>query len=337
VNSSFVFTQELDRWGPGASTGGGVSEIEAEAYCRELTRSHYENFPIVSWLLPRRLHTHFQSVYAFCRWADDLADEVPDKKRSLELLAWWRTQLHDCYASRPTIGEHPGIKHPVYVALAKTISECEIPIEPFDDLISAFEQDQHIGEYSTFEELQAYCRRSANPVGRIVLHLIGQVNERNLAWSDSICTGLQLANFWQDVSRDFDIGRVYLPREDREKLGYSDDSLQRRETNDAFIALMQYEVDRAAEFLRAGMPLVDALPGRLQIDIELFARGGLKILEQIERIGYRVWETRPTVTKWDAVNLFCLCLARGCGRTLGLCRTNPMSSRREEASANRRS
>lgn len=328
LNSSSVFAQDLDRWGPG--TSNAVSVSEAEAYCRELTRLHYENFPIVSWLLPRRLHVHFQNVYAFCRWADDLSDEVPDKAESLALLAWWREQLHDCYA-----GGTQAASHPVYVALARTIAECEIPIQPFDDLISAFEQDQRIDSYSTFEELHAYCCRSANPVGRIVLHLMGQANEDNLAWSDSICTGLQLANFWQDVARDFEMGRVYLPREDREQFGYSDDSLHSRETNDAFLALMRFEVVRARDFLRAGLPLVDALPGRLQIDIELFARGGLKILERIEQIGYRVWETRPTVTRWDALKLFCLCLTRACGRTVGLCRTNPMQSHSKEPPANR--
>jgi squalene synthase HpnC len=304
---TLTFAEELERFGPEAKAGS-ISLGEAEAYCAKLARTHYENFPLVSWLLPKKLHQHFYNVYAYCRWSDDLGDEVSGSERSLELLAWWREELAACYE-----GE---CRHPVFIALEKTIREFEIPAEPFEDLLSAFEQDQVLMEYETFAELWDYCRRSADPVGRLVLYLCREHTPENVAWSDSICTGLQLANFWQDVARDFDIGRVYLPKEDRNRFGYTDEDLKARVTNAAFLDLIRFEVDRAREFLEAGLPLVPNLPGRLQVDIELFARGGLKILERIEKIGYRVWETRPVVTKFDVAKLFCGCLLKSWKRRL---------------------
>ncbi len=297
-----AFIEELNRWGPAGTADSAVGLPEAEAYCRQLATSHYENFPLVSWLLPKQLHQHFYNVYAYCRWSDDLGDEVGDPERSLELLAWWRGELAACYAGDP--------KHPVFVALSQTIEEFAIPAEPFEDLLSAFEQDQRTTSYQTFAELRDYCRRSADPVGRLVLYLCRSHEAQNVAWSDSICTGLQLANFWQDVARDFEIGRVYLPQEDLARFGYAEEDLQSRVTNPAFLNLMRFEVDRAREFLHAGLPLIPNLPGRLQVDIELFALGGLKILERIEAIGYRVWEKRPVVTKFDALKLLFGCMLR---------------------------
>src|SRR5262249_33483373 len=270
------------------------------AYCRRLATTHYENFPVVSWLLPRRLHQHFYNIYAYCRWADDLGDEVGNVARSLELLGWWGAELAGCYEGQAT--------HPVFVALGPTIREFGIPMQPFADLISAFKQDQSIHEYETFEQLADYCRRSANPVGRLVLHLCRQATDANFRWSDSICTGLQLANFWQDVSRDYDIGRVYLPAEDRARFGYADGDLRSRRTNEAFLALLRFEVDRARGFLRPWSaphrPELAPFPLRVQIDLELFARGGEKILDRIADIGYRVWDSRPVVTKFDCLGLF---------------------------------
>ena len=312
------FAEELARWGPAGTAERSVSLEEAEAYCRRLATTHYENFPLVSWLLPKELHQHFYNVYAYCRWSDDLGDEVGDPARSLELLSWWRDELAGCYAGEA--------RHPVFVALAKTIREFGIPMEPFEDLLSAFEQDQRVTSYQTFADLRDYCRRSADPVGRLVLYLCRQFNEQNAAWSDSICTGLQLANFWQDVARDKDIGRVYLPKEDRERFTYSDQDLEQRITNGAFLELMRFEVDRARDFLTGGLPLIPRLPGRLQIDIEMFALGGLKILERIEGIGYRVWETRPAVTRFDAMKLLFVSLARCGKRWLASSRDRPRQS-----------
>jgi squalene synthase HpnC len=286
----------LGVWGPESPDRKLISDAESQAYCRHLAVSHYENFPIVSWLLPRFLHQHFFNVYAFCRWADDLGDETGDRSRSLELLDWWRHELNRCYENSP--------RHPVYIALQPTIRRFGIPAEPFEDLISAFEQDQRVTEYETFAQLRDYCRRSADPVGRLVLYLCQAHTPENVEWSDSVCTGLQLANFWQDVARDRDVGRTYLPREDRERFGYDDKALQERTTNAAFLELMEFEVERAQQYLHAGLPLVDDMPGRLQIDIDLFIRGGLQILREIERIGYRVWERRPVVTKWQFARMF---------------------------------
>ena len=280
---------------------------EANAYCRTLATGHYENFPLVSWLLPKGLHQHFYNVYAFCRWADDLGDEIGDRQRSQELLGWWRDELKLCYSGR--------CRHPVFVALRPTIDRFVIPEQPFADLISAFEQDQHILEYDTRDQVLDYCTRSANPVGRIVLHLCRQVSEQTFAWSDSICTGLQLANFWHDVSRDLDINRIYLPKEDCDRFGVTREDLLARRTTDGFVELMKFEVDFARDLLKSGLPLVDVLPGPLQVDIELFARGGLRILQRIDQIGYRVLETRPVVTKFDALRMLTSCLWRaGCRR-----------------------
>lgn len=296
-----MIIHELSQWGPDAAAPP-MSRADAETYCRKLATTHYENFPVVSWLLPRDLRQHFCNIYAFCRWADDLGDEIADAAESRRLLAWWRASLEQCYGGEAT--------HPVFIALKPTVDEFQIPSEAFHDLISAFEQDQTVKEYATFNELREYCRRSADPVGRLVLHVCRQATAENLAWSDSICTGLQLANFWQDVARDANMGRIYLPQEDRERFEYSRTDFDARVTNPAFLSLMEFEVTRAREFLIQGLPLVTRLPGRLKIAIDLFARGGLKILQKIEQLDYHVWDRRPTVTKFDAVLLMMSSLTR---------------------------
>ncbi|WP_437224419.1 squalene synthase HpnC [Planctomicrobium sp. SH661] len=281
---------DLARWGPASSLdGNAVTLTDAESYCRQLATSHYENFPVVTWLLPRHLHQHFYNVYAYCRWADDLGDETGDSAKSLELLNWWQRELDRCY--------HGEAAHPVFIALKSTIQQFGIPQQPFSDLISAFVQDQHVRHYDTTAQLLDYCRRSADPVGRIVLYLCERFDEENAAYSDSICSGLQLANFWQDVSRDLDIGRVYLPREVREQYQYSDEDLLHRRTTPQFIEMMRSQVEQARTMLLGGKPLIRRLPGRIKLDIELFLRGGLMILDAIERIDYRVWDQRPTIRK----------------------------------------
>ena len=306
------FAEELAAWGPQGARGGAPTQAEAEAYCRRLATTHYENFPVVSWLLPRSLHRHFYNIYAYCRWADDLGDEVGDVQRSLELLSWWRTELSACYEGQAS--------HPVFVALGPTIREFGIPVEPFADLISAFEQDQTVHEYETFDQLVDYCRRSANPVGRLVLYLCRRATAETFRWSDSICTGLQLANFWQDVCRDLDIGRVYLPQEDCRRFGYSRDDLRARVTNAPFLELVKFEVERARQWLspwkHKSLPELREFPLRIQVDIELFARGGERILDRIAAIGYRVWEKRPVVTKGDVLRLFLGCCRRAIARRI---------------------
>jgi len=282
---------DLDRWGPNPLRPAQepLSVADAEAYCKTLATSHYENFPVVSLFLPRKLHQHFYNVYAYCRWADDLGDEAGSPERALVLLDWWNAELNRCYAGEAT--------HPVFIALARTIREFELPQQPFADLICAFVQDQTVFQYETTAQLLDYCRRSANPVGRIVLLLCGRSSPTTIEYSDSICTGLQLANFWQDVSRDLEIGRVYLPKEVRKQFGYPDAALQQRETTPEFLQMMQHQVAEARSYLYRGQPLRNEMPGRLRIDIDLFVRGGLLILDAIERIDYRVWDRRPKVKK----------------------------------------
>src|SRR5262249_29366769 len=238
-----------------------VTRSEAHAYCSRLARSHYENFSVASLLLPRKLQRHFHAVYAYCRWADDLADEAGGGKRALDLLRWWRQELQRCYDGMP--------RHPVFVALQATIRRFRIPPEPFLDLLFAFEQDQLAKRYPTFEQPKGYCRYSANPVVRLVLYLAEAFDERRAALSDSICTALQLANFWQDVARDFDLGRVYLPEEDRRRFGYSDVELQARLYTRGFAELMRFEVDRARDLLYPGFPLVREVPAQFPAPLGL--------------------------------------------------------------------
>jgi len=289
--------KDLAAWGPGTSYPA-VGLRRAESYCRGLCRRRYENFPIVGWTIPRQLRQAFYNVYSWCRWADDLADEIDGSERALELLDWWQGELEACYAGVP--------RHPVPVALARTVRDFGLPRQPFDDLLVAFRQDQRVHSYSTFEQLLEYCRHSANPVGRIVLVLCGVDSEQAIAESDAICTGLQLANFWQDVGRDHAAGRVYLPREDRLQYGYDDESLAARETNRVFRDLMRFEVNRAREYFCRGWPLARRLPGRLQVVIDLFARGGLTILDRIESIDFDVWATRPVLRRRDLARMVSL-------------------------------
>lgn len=246
-------------------------------------------------LLPRRLLRHFQCIYAYCRWADDLGDETAGGDEALRLLKWWREELMRCYGGRPL--------HPVMIALKPTIERFKIPPEPFLDLLQAFEQDQVVKRYETYEQLLDYCRYSANPVGRLVLYLCEVGDRQRFALSDCICTGLQLANFWQDVARDLDIGRVYLPAEDRRRFGYRDKDLEACKFTPAFADLMRFEVDRARRLFVAGYPLVAQVPADVQIDIELFAQGGLGILDKIESVGYDVLSARPVLEKREKMLL----------------------------------
>lgn len=296
-----AFMTELARFGP-QRTYAPPSRAVAQVYCSRLARTHYENFTVASSLLPRHLLRHFHTIYAYCRWADDLADESAGGAHALSLLGWWRDELLDCYRGRP--------HHPVFVALQDTIYRFSIPPQPFLDLISAFEQDQVVKRYDTFEQLLDYCCCSANPVGRLVLYLCESFDEERAVLSDHICTALQLANFWQDVARDFSIGRIYLPREDREQFAYLEDDLAERRYTPAFVALMRFEVDRTRELFWRGMPLAERMPAPMQADIELFVRGGLAILRKIEQQGYNVWARRPTLARWEKGKLLAAALWR---------------------------
>jgi squalene synthase HpnC len=268
---------------------------EALAYTHWLATHHYENFQVVSFLLPKRLHQDFYNVYAFCRWADDLGDEIGDTQESLRLLSWWRGELQAMYDGRAT--------HPVFVALQATVADHHLPIEPFDHLIQAFEQDQTVTRYRNFEELFAYCRYSANPVGRLVLGLCGYQDAERQALSDATCIALQLANFWQDVIVDLQKDRVYLPLDVMERQGYPIDDLFARRFDDRFRRAMKEAVSVARELFLKGLPLAGQVDRRLAIDLELFSRGGLKILEKIERQDYDVLRARPVISKTERVGL----------------------------------
>ncbi len=262
---------------------------EARAYCKELTESHYENFTVASWFLPQRLRPHFNSIYAYCRIADDLGDEVGDTQQSLALLEFWGRQLDDCYA---------GVTHhPVFVALAETIYGCDIPKEPFADLLVAFRQDQLVTCYETRDELLAYCRNSANPVGRLVLYACGYRDAERFVLSDHTCTALQLANFWQDVSLDWKKGRVYLPQEDMRRHGVDETDIAAGIANENFRALMKNEVAWARDLFAQGMPLLKMVDNALALDLDLFSRGGLAILAAIEKQNYDVLSSRPVLSK----------------------------------------
>ncbi|HEY3787652.1 MAG TPA: squalene synthase HpnC [Urbifossiella sp.] len=290
------FARELRKWGPQAGRPlARVGLSAARSYCAHVARSHYENFTVVSFLLPRRLIRHFHAVYAYCRWADDLADETAGGQESLDLLAWWRGELLACYGGTP--------RHPVMIALRETIRRFDIPPEPFLNLLLAFEQDQRIKRYETFEQLLGYCRNSANPVGHLVLYLFECFDAQRGALSDEVCTGLQLANFWQDVARDFAIGRVYLPQEDCRRFGYADADFQAHRCSPAFRELMRFEVNRTGCYFDRGEKLLPLLPREARIDVDLFLRGGRAILHAIEQINYDLWSQRPVVGKCSKLGL----------------------------------
>ncbi|HZZ30134.1 MAG TPA: squalene synthase HpnC [Pirellulales bacterium] len=286
---------ELALYGPTSAARRIPALAEAQAYCRRLARKHYENFTVASWLLPAVLRQHFCNIYAYCRWSDDLADEAGNRAYSLELLEWWQSQLDDCYRGVAS--------HPVFVALVDTIRQFQIPSEPFSNLLVAFRQDQTCARYETFDDLLGYCRNSANPVGRLVLYLGRCHDEQRGLLADSICTGLQLANFWQDVARDYSIGRIYLPQESCRQAGYTPEMFARGEFNPPFRELLRGEVARAEGFFDAGEPLVSLTPPGLRIDIQLFIDGGRAILQAIRKLDYDVWQRRPVVGKWRKLAL----------------------------------
>ena len=299
----------LEGWGPERAVRDAAGEIEARGHVRRLAAKHYENFPVASVVLPRRLAPHFHAVYAFCRWADDLGDEVPGADASLVLLAWWRDLTEALFAGDPP-------RHPVFITLGPTVGEFDLTAGPFLDLISAFEQDQTVAGYATFADLRDYCRRSADPVGRIVLKLLEASDEQNVRLSDDVCTGLQLINMWQDVARDADLGRRYLPAADMERFGYAIGDWEDRRDVPAFRDLMRFQVDRAEGLLRSGRPLADRLGGRFGATIDLFAAGGLAVCGKLRAIDFDVWRVRPTVTKVDAAKLLAGALARSAGRAV---------------------
>jgi squalene synthase HpnC len=264
-----------------------VTLDQAYAFCARLARSHYENFTIASWLMPRAMRPHMHAIYAYARIADDFADEQHDLAR----LDGWEHELDLAYAGSP--------RHPVFVALADTARRFNIPRQPFADLLQAFRSDVQFKGFETMDDLLGYARYSANPVGHLVLYLFGFRDARRQELSDRICTGLQLANFWQDVAIDWGKGRVYFPRQDMARFGYTTGKLRDGVMDDSFIALMRHEIEFARNLLRTGAALHELVGRRLRRDILMFAGGGLAILRAIERARYDVFRNRPSLHKLD--------------------------------------
>ena len=308
---------QLDTYGPDRCPQ--LNYEQAVAYTTNLAKSHYENFTVVSWFLPKRLRESFRHVYAFCRWADDLGDETGDPQRSLELLAWWQRELDACYAGKP--------RHPVFVALKPTIDRHEIPQKPFNDLINAFIQDQTVTRFKTWDQVVDYCTRSADPVGRLVLYLCDYRDEERQRLSDATCTALQLANFWQDVRRDIvDRDRVYIPSEVASRHGLDIDTMVKVVKADhaaqcekhgkatcaacnavpsigihallpAYQATIRELVNNTQPLFDQGKALWPMLAPDVRTDIELFTRGGEAILRMIRDQDYNTLANRPSLSK----------------------------------------
>ncbi len=273
----------------------GCTAQAAQEYTRRLATHHYENFNVASWLLPKQLHQHFYNLYAYCRWADDLGDEIPERERALELLDWWERELDACYEGKPS--------NPVFVALRETIVAKDVPKQPFADLLKAFRQDQVVKRYPTWDSVIDYCVYSANPVGRLVLYLCGYRDEQRQRLSDATCTALQLANFWQDVSRDLEKGRIYIPLDRAAARGLTEKEIVGKKFDERYVELMKDLIAQTRELFDKGMPLAQMVDGKLSVDLEMFSRGGIAVLDAIEAMGYDTLNARPAISKGKQIRL----------------------------------
>jgi squalene synthase HpnC len=255
--------------------------------CSKLTRAHYENFTVGSWLLPRGTKKHIHALYAFARTTDDIGDESGGDR--LANLDAWEEDFRRIRGGSP--------RHPVHVALADTVRKFDIPDEPFLKLIEANRIDQRKTRHETFQDLLHYCEHSANPCGHLVLYAFGVRDAESRRLADFTCTALQLVNFWQDLAIDWRKGRVYLPQEDLRRFGYSEEELSREAVNDRFRRMMAFECARTRGLFQAGLPLAGRLQGTARFDVRLFSRGGMRVLDLIERAGYDVFRRRPTLSK----------------------------------------
>jgi len=286
---------------PNDSGPAAVDLAQAREWCANLAKSHYENFTIASWLMPRKMRPHMHAIYAYARMADDFADE----ERDLAKLDEWERALDRCYQGVAT--------HPVFVALLDTIRRYDIPREPFADLLVAFRSDVNFRGFETLDDLLDYARFSANPVGRLVLYLFGYRDAERQRLADLVCSGLQLANFWQDVAIDFAKGRIYFPRADMRRFGVEPADLGRGQMTSAFVDLMRHEIATARARLHEGAELHRIVDCRLSRDIIMFAGGGLAILRAIERVDYDVFRRRPKLRKLDYARIGLGAIARRVG------------------------
>ena len=270
---------------------------EAQLWCKRLASSHYENFHVATWFLPKRVRPHFESIYAYCRVSDDLGDEVSDPQTALRLLDTWGAMLDECYDTPENS------QHPVFVALRPTIEACNLPRQLFADLLIAFRMDQVKTHYATWDELLEYSHYSANPVGRLVLWVCGYQEERLALLSDKVCTALQLANFWQDVVEDAERGRRYLPAESIEDFGVDEGQILGRVFTPEFRGMMQYLVRRTRTMLMQGGSISTFVDKELAVTLDLFRKGGEAILDGIAAQDYDVLRGRPMVTKAKKLQL----------------------------------
>lgn len=269
----------------------------AYAHCAAIAHRHYENFPVASWLLPRAMRPHIAAIYAFARTADDYADQpdrAPDQR--LRLLDDWRAKLH-----RAARGENE--PDPVFVALGATIRRRDLPVQLFDDLLSAFRQDVTVHRYGTWDEVMDYCRRSANPVGRLVLRVAGVRNDDADRSSDALCTALQLANFWQDFGVDWHNGRLYVPREEMSAAGAAEQDLDQHRMTPEWRSAMRACVVRTRRLFEAGRPVTHAVGGRLRFELRATWLGGTRVLQKIERADYDTLNLRPRLDAADALSI----------------------------------
>lgn len=262
---------------------------QARAYCKELALTHYENFTVGSFLLPKKLRQHIYNVYAYCRFSDDLADESGSSGKALRKLNEWEEQLVACFT-----GDY---QHEIFLALSETIDTFNIPIDPFQNLLVAFKQDQKITRYDSFDHLLTYCQNSANPVGRIYLYLFGLASPERFHYSDLICTALQLTNFWQDITIDLQKGRIYIPLEDFARFKCHEDDLKASSANKAVRKLIQFQVDRTQQMFDEGRELLNLVSKRPQKEVAFFIQGGESILQKIRDQNFDVLKNRPMLKK----------------------------------------
>lgn len=273
-------------------------------YCEEIAKSHYENFPVASLLLPKAKRRYVYAIYAFARAADDFADE-PDimggPEKRLSLLNEWHEKLKDVYNGKSV--------DPIFIALRNTVEVNKIPIEPLENLLKAFKQDVVKNRYESFDEVLDYCRNSANPVGRLVLMIFGCHDEEFFKYSDNICTALQLTNFWQDIEVDLRKDRVYIPKEDMNRLGYSENELFMKQYNQKFKDLLSFEVNRTQQIFDEGYKLIELTASddrtkKLSKELKLTWLGGTEILNKIKEIDYDVFNKRPSIRAADKIKIF---------------------------------
>jgi phytoene synthase len=267
----------------------------AYAECRRLARRHYENFPVASRLVPRDKRDALAAIYAFARYADDLADE-PGVEGRLEKIAAWRELLRECFSGQ--------VDHPVFLALHDSVRRFHLSFENFEDLLRAFESDVRVNRHRDFSSLLAYCACSANPVGRLVLELFGHRESELLALSDCICTALQLTNFWQDVALDFERDRIYLPLEDLQRFNYTLDDLRAGRVDERWHELLKLEIARTRQLFEQGKALPHRVVPELRLQLRLTWLGGMAVLRKIESVGYDVFRRRPSLSKLDFVRLY---------------------------------